>query len=209
MKKRDPAQRAVFVDRDGTLNEMVYDDTHGVLDSPRLPSQVKMIKGAGIFLRRLKQSGYLVVVVSNQPGMAKNTLTEERLAAVNRALARQLEREGDSWDEIRCCPHHPRGSGRKNRYVKKCACRKPAPGLLLEAARERGIDLKKSWMVGDGLNDIQAGRNAGCKTILVTKLKLDQVELFFTMKKAKPDHVVSGLDEAFETMAGSRRRAQG
>ena len=209
MKKGNPARRAVFVDRDGTLNEMVYDETHGLLDSPRLPSQVKMIKGAGVFLRRLKQAGYLVVVVSNQPGLAKNTLTEERLAAVNRALARQLEREGDSWDEIRCCPHHPRGSGRKNRHVKKCACRKPAPGLLLEAARERGLDLKKSWMVGDGLNDVQAGKAAGCKTVLVTRLKIDQVELFFSMNKARPDHVVSSLDKAFETIAGPRRRARG
>ena len=209
MKKRNPAQRAVFVDRDGTLNEMVYDETHGLLDSPRLPSQVKMIRGAGVFLRRLKQAGYLVVVVSNQPGLAKNTLTEERLAAVNRALARQLEREGDSWDEIRCCPHHPRGSGRKNRHVKKCACRKPAPGLLLEAARERGVDLKKSWMVGDGLNDVQAGKAAGCRTLLVTRLKLDQVELFFSMKKAKPDHVVSGLAGAFAKITGPRRRARG
>ena len=209
MKKRTPAQRAVFVDRDGTLNRMVYDETHGLLNSPRLPAQVKMIKGAGVFLRRLKQAGYRVVVVSNQPGLAKNTLTEERLAAVNRTLARQLEREGDSWDEIRCCPHHPRGSGRKNRYVKKCACRKPAPGLLLQAAREQGLDLKKSWMVGDGINDVQAGKAAGCKTVLVTRLKIDQVELFFSMNKARPDHVVSSLDEAFETMAGPRRRARG
>lgn len=190
---------AVFVDRDGTLNEMVYDETHGLLDSPRRSNQVRMIRNAGSFLADAKRLGYLAVVVTNQPGIAKGTLSFEDLEAVNRTLSQLLEAEGASWDGFFFCPHHPKGSedGRPE-YITECACRKPAPGLLLDAAKELGIDLASSWMVGDGLNDIEAGKAAGCRTILVSKLKMDQVERFFGTANIEPDFIAKDLAKALD-----------
>jgi D-glycero-D-manno-heptose 1,7-bisphosphate phosphatase len=199
--------KAVFIDRDGTLNGMVYDETHGLLDSPRRPEQVRLVKGAAGFLRGLKSAGFMTVVVTNQPGIAKGTLTLEELYAVNRKVARLLEAGHAEWDDLCFCPHHPKGV--KRAFTKKCSCRKPNPGMLVQAAKDHDIDLRKSWMVGDGLNDIQAGRAAGCKTILVTKLKLDQVEQFFILQNAKPTAIATSLQDALKIIRAatkSRRR---
>lgn len=190
---------AVFVDRDGTLNEMVYDDTHGILDSPRRPEQVRLRAGAAAFLAGVRQLGFLAVVVTNQPGLAKGTLTEKDLMRVNRRLKTMLSREnrGARWDAIYVCPHHPQGGPHARRHwVKRCSCRKPKPGLLQDAARDLNVDLRRSWMVGDGLNDVQAGRAAGCRTILVTSLKLEQIERFFGRGGAVPDYIVRDLRAA-------------
>lgn len=198
---------AVFIDRDGTLNEMVYDDAHGLMDSPRKPAQVRMIRNAGKFLRAVGKLGYVRVVVTNQPGMAKGTLTLEGLAAVNRRLAGLVEKEGGYWDDIRFCPHHPKvaqGPGRA--YRRRCACRKPLPGMLLEAAAEHGIDLRSSWMVGDGLNDVQAGNAAGCKTILISRLKIDQVAKFFELKHGMPSAIARDLNEALRIIRRATRK---
>jgi len=187
---------AVFIDRDGVLNAMVYDETHGLLDSPRRPEQVEMIPGAGAFLRSVKAAGYTVIVATNQPGLAKGTLTETELDTVHAELSRQLAREGGSWDALRFCPHHPGPCPRGNpKYVKACECRKPAPGLLVDAAREFGIDLAESWMIGDGLVDIASGRRAGCRTVLVTSLKWSLAERFLNLADAEPDFVAESLAE--------------
>lgn len=190
---------AVFVDRDGTLNEMVYDETHGLLDSPRRPEQVVLRKHAAAFLAGVRRLGYLVVVATNQPGLAKGTLTKEDLERVNRRLAGLLRNahKDARWDVVKICPHHPKGDRRAHsEWATACRCRKPKPGLLLEAAREHGLDLSRSWMVGDGLNDIRAGRAAGCRTILVTSLKIEQVERFFGRGGAEPDFIARDLREA-------------
>ena len=196
--------KAVFIDRDGTLNEMVYDETHGLLDSPRRPEQVRLVKGAAEFLRGLKRAGFLTVVVTNQPGIAKGTLTLEELYAVNRKVARLLSAKSAEWDDVCFCPHHPKGV--KRAFAMKCNCRKPKPGMLIQAAKEHDIDLRGSWMIGDGLNDIQAGRAAGCRTILVSKLKLDQVEKFFTLKEARPTAVAAGLKEALRIIVAAKAK---
>ena len=129
--------RAVFVDRDGTLNEMVYDEEHGILDSARRPEQVRLIPGAAEFLRRVRAAGYAIIVVSNQPGIAKGTLSLRDLEAVNRRLADLLAAEGARWDDIRCCPHYPKKvAGGRDGFVASCSCRKPEPGLLVQAAEE-------------------------------------------------------------------------
>lgn len=188
-------KKAVFVDRDGTLNDMVFDRDHGTLDSPRKPEQVTLIKGAGAFLRGLRDLGYFIALATNQPGIAKGTLTAADLEAVNGRLAALLAAEGGRWDDSRICPHHPQ-------FGSPCDCRKPAPGLLTQAAREHEIDLRQSWMVGDGLVDIQAGRAAGCRTILVTKLKLYHVERFLQLEGREPDYVAGTLQQALRIIAG-------
>lgn len=190
--------KAVFIDRDGTLNEMVYDETHGILDSPRRPEDVRLTAGAAHFIRSVKNCGYLAIVVTNQPGIARGTLSLENLNAVNGKLASLLAVEGAAWDDLRYCPHFPGGPLPKNEYRIECNCRKPKPGLLLSAAREFGIDLPSSWMVGDGLNDIQAGKVAGCRSILVTKLKIEQVERFFNLQNCQPDAIADDLEKAAE-----------
>ncbi len=191
-------KKAIFLDRDGTLNEMVYDETHGLMDSPRRPGQVRMIPGAGAILAEAHKAGFHISVVTNQPGIAKGTLTVEELEAVNAELARQLAREGGGWDDLWFCPHHPKGDPENpNQWVGECACRKPKPGLLLESARQNKLDLMLSWMVGDGLNDVQAGHAAGCQTILITRLKIEQVERFFQLDNAVPKYIVLTLREAW------------
>lgn len=190
---------AVFIDRDGTLNEMVFDATHGLLDSPHRPEDVRLRPGAADFLCSMREAGYFLCVATNQPGMAKGYMTQENLDAVNNRLAELLAAKGAKWDELRICPHHPGGVGvAKGALVRFCRCRKPAPGLLLEAAAQHEIELAASWMVGDGINDVQAGRAAGCRSVLVTSLKLEQIERFLNMENAEPDAVVANLLEAAE-----------
>lgn len=196
------ARRAVFVDRDGTLNEMVYDETHGLLDSPRRPEQVKLLPGAAAFIDGCKKLGYTVVVITNQPGIAKGTLSMEEFSAVTARVVELLKADGATWDDMRFCPHHPKSDeGSRAEYVQDCACRKPKPGMLLDAAEKNSIDCAGSWMVGDGLNDVQAGRAAGCKTILVSRLKAEQVDRFFGPGNAEPDAIVPDLKRALSVIA--------
>ncbi|MFH0878142.1 MAG: HAD family hydrolase [Lentisphaerota bacterium] len=191
-----PGRKAVFIDRDGTLNEMVYDDTHGIMDSPRKPEQVVLRASAGDFIQGVKALGFLAVVVTNQPGLAKGTLTMDDLKAVNHRLDELLNMQGSSWDDLFFCPHHPSGGGVRNEYVRTCDCRKPKPGLLLQAAKKYDIDLEKSWLVGDGLNDVEAGRATGCRTILLTRLKIEQIERFLSVGGGAPHYIVPSLSEA-------------
>jgi histidinol-phosphate phosphatase family protein len=189
--------RAVFVDRDGTLNEMVYDETHGTMDSPRRPDQVVAKSHAGWFLRRMRELGYRIIVVTNQPGLAKGTLTEQSLKDVNDRLAVLLAADDGIWDDLRYCPHHPKpGLGAVAAYVKDCECRKPKPGLLFDGARGHSVDMAGSWMIGDGLVDVQAGRRAGCRTILLSKPKLHDIEQFLSLEDARPDAIAGDLQKA-------------
>lgn len=198
------SRKAAFVDRDGTLNEMVYDETHGLLDSPRRPEQVVLVKGAGAFLKGLRDLGYLIVIVTNQPGVAKGTLTLAELDAVNARLAELLAKDGGSWDDLLFSPYHPSGGPWARReFVKDSDLRKPKPGMLLAAAQKHGIDLAESWMIGDGLVDVQAGCAAGTRTVLVTSLNITQIEQFFVLKDGRPDIVAANLGEALSAIAGS------
>jgi D-glycero-D-manno-heptose 1,7-bisphosphate phosphatase len=185
---------AVFLDRDGVLNEMVYDPCHGLLDSPRRPEQVVPMRYAGELIGALRLSGYKVIVVTNQPGIAKGTLKLSELAAVNERLKATFFPE--AWDALEFCPHHPD-------YGDECECRKPKAGMLQKAAIEHNIDLARSWMVGDGLVDVQAGRAAGCRTVLVTKLKVNIVERFFEMAGAEPHCIARNLLEALDLIRGT------
>lgn len=178
---------ALFLDRDGILNRMVYDENHGVLDSPRRPEQVRLVPGAAVLIKTARAANLSVVVVTNQPGIAKGTLMPWELDAVNRRLAEMLGEEGAAWDAIYVCPHHPHGDGHAGPAVRDCECRKPKPGMLLRAAGELGIDLRRSWMIGDGFTDVQAGCAAGCQTMLVANVKIEHVEAMMSLPNARPD----------------------
>jgi D-glycero-D-manno-heptose 1,7-bisphosphate phosphatase len=150
------ADRAVFLDRDGTVIE-----DPGYLSDP---SGVRLLPGAADALRKLRAAGYRLVLVSNQSGIGRGYFTAEQAEAVHRRVVEQLSRKGVVLDDARYCPHAPDDG---------CPCRKPRPGLLLAAARELGLDLGASFMVGNSSVDIGAGRNAGCRTILFGAQTLD------------------------------------
>lgn len=199
---------AVFVDRDGTLNEMVYDETHGVMDSPFRPEHLALKRQAGPFVRALNELGFLVIVVSNQPGLAKGTLTPLRLDRIHQKLRDDLAHAGARVDGIYYCPHHPDpGPGAVPEYTGYCECRKPEPGLLFRAADDHGIDMRRSILVGDGLNDVEAGRAAGVTTILVSALKPEVLECLQARPEAQPDHVVRDLNGALTVIRSLREES--
>lgn len=143
---------AVFLDRDGTVIEEV-----GHLGQP---DGVVVLPGVPEALRRLRGSGFALVVVTNQAGVARGLFDEAAVAAVNSRTAELLEAEGIRLDGMYHCPHHPDFTG-------PCDCRKPAPGMLRRAARDLGLDLERSWMVGDHPSDAGAARAAGARPVIV------------------------------------------
>jgi len=149
--------RTIFLDKDGTLIE---DVPHNVN-----PALLTLTWQAGQGLQLLKQLGYALIVVTNQSGIAHGLFTETALTPVQRRLGELLVQYGVALDGFYYCPHAP--DGIINRYAIRCTCRKPMPGMLLRAAREHDIDLADSWMIGDILNDVEAGRRAGCRTVLI------------------------------------------
>ena len=150
-------RRAAFVDRDGVLIK----DVHHL----RSASQIEILPGVPESLGRLRNAGWAVVAVTNQSAVARGLVTEDELREIHRVLEAQLESRGAALDAIYYCPHHPEGAVAA--YRVECDCRKPQPGLLLRAAADLGIDLSASVMVGDAASDVEAGRRAGCRTVLI------------------------------------------
>jgi D-glycero-D-manno-heptose 1,7-bisphosphate phosphatase len=157
MTPESKRQAAVFLDRDGTINEEV-----GYLD--RL-EKLHLIPGAAEAIRLIKENGMKAVVITNQSGVARGMFDEAFVDAVHERLREMLRREGASLDGFYFCPHHPKEG--RNPYVKSCTCRKPSPGLLLRAAGELSIDPEGSYMIGDTIKDIEAGARFGARGILV------------------------------------------
>jgi D-glycero-D-manno-heptose 1,7-bisphosphate phosphatase len=156
---------AVFLDRDGVLNELVRDPHSGNDESPLRVPDVRIVPGAAAALVELKASGFVLVCVTNQPAAAKARTSLGELEAIQRRVAELLAAEGARLDGWYACFHHP--DGVLAELSGPCDCRKPAPGMLLEAARDLGLDTTRSWMFGDTDTDMQAGRAAGCRTGLI------------------------------------------
>lgn len=157
------ADWAVFLDRDGLINELVEDSVSGLPESPSRAEDVRLAPDAVEALWTLRGLAVPLIVVSNQPNAAKGKNTLEELEAVHEAVVELLDDAGLSIDDYRYCYHHPDGTHPE--LGRACSCRKPEPGLILEAASD--LDLARSWVVGDSDVDIEAGRRAGCRTILV------------------------------------------
>ena len=154
-------QKAVFLDRDGTINKYV-----GFL---RNVDDFELLDGAAEAIRKINASGYLAIVVTNQPVIARGEVSFEEMDEIHNKMETLLGKEGAYLDAIYYCPHHPHKgyAGERPELKLDCECRKPKPGMLLQAAADFNIDLSRSWMVGDGENDIKAGQNAGCRTALI------------------------------------------
>ena len=187
-------ERAVFLDRDGTINELVYNVDEDVLDSPFTARRFRLMPRVAEAIKRVNRIGYLTVVVSNQPAIAKKKMTAKAFGEINKKMVAELKRKGAALDGVYYCLHHPKSKIKK--YKKKCSCRKPKPGLLRMAARGLNINLRKSYMIGDSWMDVVAGKKAGCITILIgNKEKCDMCKLLIE-KDAKPNYIVNNLYEA-------------
>ena len=154
-------QKAVFLDRDGTINKYI-----GFL---RDSEQFELLPGVTEAIKMINSSGYLAIVVTNQPVIARGEVTVRELLNIHNKMETLLGEEGAYLDGIYYCPHHPHKGfdGEVSELKVECECRKPKPGMLLKAANDFNIDLSQSWMIGDGENDIKAGKSAGCRTVLL------------------------------------------
>jgi D-glycero-D-manno-heptose 1,7-bisphosphate phosphatase len=174
---------AVFLDRDGTLIELV----HHLTD----PADVRLIPGAAPAVARLRRAGFAAVVVTNQSVIGRGLLDEAGLAEVHAEMHRQLAAKGTAVDSVYFCPTAP---ATKDPTVIEDPMRKPGPGMLMAAAQDHALDLAASWMVGDTVSDMLAGRNAGCRTILVRTGYGDR----FDHPRDCVDHIAADLGAAAE-----------
>jgi D-glycero-D-manno-heptose 1,7-bisphosphate phosphatase len=186
------AGKAVFIDRDGVLNDLVYNAEEGQVSSPLSARQMRVFPFVPESVKALQELGYKVIVVSNQPGVGKRQFTLAEMNRMNAKLRKALSARGIGLDGEYYCLHHPEALVERYRVV--CDCRKPKPGLLFRAAEDFNLDFADSFIVGDGFVDVKAGRSAGCRTILVahmTTLLTKMIE----EEDATPDYLVPSLME--------------
>lgn len=169
------SKRAVFLDRDGVVNKEK--------NCVRSWAEFEFVPGIVEGVRRLNEAGFLVVIVTNQSGISRGLYTHEDVREIHEKMQKTLKENGAHIDDIFYCPH----------YIEdNCDCRKPKPRMILEAARKHNIDLKESWVIGDSERDIEAGRRAGCNTILLQGQEKEQIKL----RSKLPDHIAADLLEA-------------
>ena len=180
-------KKAIFIDKDGTLIEDVPYNVD--------PALIFFTDGAIEALQTFRQLGFSLIVVSNQSGIARGFFSERDFHHLRAGLDEKLAAHGITLDGFLYCPHHP--EGKVVPYNVSCDCRKPQPGMILKAAEEHGIDLSRSWMIGDILNDVEAGNRAGCKTLLLNNG--NETEWVMSDLRA-PTAVVSSFDEAVKVI---------
>jgi len=158
-------QKAVFLDRDGVLNQLVWNPATNAFESPHQPDGLIFCQNIVEPLKKLGYVGYKLFVVSNQPSYAKGKTSLESIIKITEMFEQGLNSEGIIFDEIYYCFHHPEGI--VPGYSFKCVCRKPEPYFLFQAQQNHNIDLGASWMLGDRDSDVECGQKAGCRTILI------------------------------------------
>lgn len=181
--------KAVFLDRDGVLNQLVWNVVTKAYESPHRPEDLALCPGVDIALKQLRQAGYKLFVVSNQPSYAKGKASMESLIKIADKFEEEIALNGIYLDQSFYCFHHPNGV--VPGYSTRCLCRKPEPLFLFQAQKNHGIDLSVSWMIGDRDSDIECGRRAGCRTILVKNPCS-----FSYQGKSRPDNTACNLPEA-------------
>ena len=197
MTENRSLRRAVFLDRDGTVADEVGYVNHA--------SRIRLLSGSAEAVKRIREAGFLAVVVTNQAGVARDYFEEFVVHQANRRLVELLEREGAALDGIYYCPHHPREGAPP--YRQDCQCRKPRPGMLLQAAEDLGIDLTRSYMVGDGLVDVGAARAAGVLPVMVlTGYGRGHLEHRRSRWTVEPEHIAEDLSAAVDWILGRERR---
>jgi D-glycero-D-manno-heptose 1,7-bisphosphate phosphatase len=182
------------------LNELVPDPLSGQPESPLRVDEVRLLPGVAAAANELTHSGFALVCVSNQPAAAKGKVSVEQLHAVHARVLYLLGREGVRLDASRLCLHHPEGV--IGELSGPCDCRKPAPGMLLDAARALGLDLAASWILGDTDIDVAAGRAAGCRTVLIEH----DASAHKRGGGMSPDMIAADLPEAVARLLDQRSR---
>ncbi len=175
--------KAVFLDKDGTL---ILNKAYNVN-----PDYIALEENIKEGLKRLQAEGFKFIVITNQAGVAYGYFKEKELKGVQKEIERLLGKEGIPLDGFYYCPHHPEGKIKK--YAISCSCRKPAPGMLVKAAMALDINLSQSWMIGDILDDVEAGNRAGCKTILIDNGHETEWEM---AEKRIPDLIARSINDA-------------
>lgn len=185
--------RAVFLDRDGVVNKLVYNQESGAIDSPLNATHFRLVPKVAEAIRMINLLNMKVIIVSNQPAIAYGKLSKRDHLKINQKMIRAIRRKGAFLDDIFYCLHHPKVGN--SRYRKRCNCRKPKPGLIYKAARKHDIDLENSYVIGDNLTDIAAGNRAGCVTLLLGNMKCTMCKHIETTG-IRPDYIVKDLFEA-------------
>jgi len=175
--------KAVFLDKDGTINEDLGYLTH--------PCQIKLLPGSADAIKLLNNAGFKVFVVSNQAGIARGIVTEDILQALDKRLQKEILKNGAFVDRMYYCPHHPEYGVYPYRAM--CDCRKPNNGLLKKAAKEHNVDLGASYMIGDKISDIECGKASGAKTILVLTGKGRESNQSEEIRRMAPDFIAKDL----------------
>ncbi len=187
--KNSTPQPAVFLDRDGTINEQMGYINH--------TCRFQLLPGAALAIKKLNDAGIPVVVISNQSGLARGYFPEELLVAVHEKMNKLLEEVGAHVDGIYYCPHHP--EAKEERFREECNCRKPKPGLIVQAAKEMNLDPEKSYVVGDRWSDIKTAANCGATSILVrTGYGRGDEQYIGPEQTIQPDFKADDLSEAVD-----------
>ena len=179
-KNMSVRQKCIFLDRDGTINKF-----NGFI---RKPEDFELLEGAAEAIKKINSIGYLAIVITNQPVIARGEIDSPALDEIHMKMETDLGKQGAYIDDLFYCPHHPdRGfPGERPEYKIDCDCRKPKPGMILQAAEKYNIDLSKSYMVGDDMRDVQAGINAGCTPVLLTggnDKEIENIKTFVSLKE--------------------------
>ena len=196
-------KQAIFLDRDGIINELIYYPESGIVDTPINTTQVKLVFGIDSLIHQAKKLGFLVIVVSNQPAVGLNKIKKQDFDLIDKKIRNILLRGKVKVDTFYYCFHHPYAKLRK--YKRNCDCRKPKIGLFKKAAKKFNIDILRSWMIGDGVDDVISGKNAGCKTILLANIKSSENLRIIEEQLGgiRPDFIIKKLPEALSIIEHS------
>lgn len=187
-------RKAVFFDRDGIIVKLIYNPDERRVETVKEPGQIEFMEGVADLLKYTSERGFLNIIASNQAGVGLKKISEEKFALVRDEMTKRLADKGAIIDKQYYCFHFP--TALIEAYKKECDCRKPKPGMILDAASELGIDPAESWMIGDGINDVIAGKTAGCKTILLENNEgLEYARPLSNEMNIVPDFIVRKLDE--------------
>ena len=181
--------KAVFLDRDGVINPLVYNLMTGAYESPHMPEDFSLYPYVERALRRLKNAGFLNIVVSNQPSFAKGKPSLENIQKIEKILSDFSKEHGELIDAAYYCYHHPNGI--VPAYTGNCSCRKPGTLFLQQAAKQFSLNASKCWLIGDRDSDVLCGSNFGCRTI-----KIDHLHAEKSRENVKADYHAANLEEA-------------
>lgn len=183
----------VFLDRDGVINEMIYNKEHGYVDSPSTANQFKLIKGVPQALKKLQRLGFKIIIISNQPGIAKGYFSEKTFEKIKMKMEKEFLKWNISINDQLYCLHHP--NAKKIKYKKRCTCRKPGIKLIKNAEKQHNLDLKKSFFVGDGIVDMLAAKKANCRSIFIGNINRTITKIF-SEKNIMPEYIAKDLKDA-------------